>query len=147
MAEALTEEQIVEFRNAFCLIDKNSDGVIDIEELAIAIQSLNEHSKREEIEEMLNEFDGEMDFEEFISIMVRKIKENMVDELREAFKVFDRDEDGFISAIELKIVMMNLGKRLTDEEATQMIIAADVDGDGLVSCHEFLKIMIASSNS
>ncbi|XP_073049058.1 calmodulin-like [Primulina eburnea] len=145
MAEALGEEQIAEFRDAFCLIDKNSDGVIDIEELAIAIQSLDENTKREELEEMMNEVDGEMDFEEFINIMARKIKENMVDELREAFQVFDRDQDGFVSAIELKMVMINLGKRLTNEEATQMIIAADVDGDGLISCDEFVKIMIASS--
>ncbi|XP_073304288.1 calmodulin-like [Primulina huaijiensis] len=145
MAEALGEERIAEFRDAFCLIDKNSDGVIDIEELAIAIQSLDENTKREELEEMMNEVDGEMDFEEFINIMARKIKENMVEELREAFQVFDRDQDGFVSAIELKIVMINLGKRLTNEEATQMIIAADVDGDGLISCDEFVKIMLASS--
>lgn len=48
--------------------------------------------------------------------------------------------------MQLKIVMMNLGTTLTNEEATQMIIAADVDGDGLVSSDEFVKIMIASSS-
>lgn len=48
--------------------------------------------------------------------------------------------------MQLKIVMMNLGATLTNEEATQMIIAADADGDGLVSSDEFVKIMIASSS-
>jgi Ca2+-binding EF-hand superfamily protein len=37
-------------------------------------------------------------------------------ELREAFTVFDRDNDGFISAFELKFVMQNLGETLTDDE-------------------------------
>lgn len=37
---------------------------------------------------------------------------------------------------------MNLGERLTEEEAQQMIREADLDGDGLVSYEEFVKIMI-----
>ncbi|KAH6796852.1 Sec23/Sec24 protein transport family protein [Perilla frutescens var. hirtella] len=141
MADALTEEQIAEFREAFCLIDRDSDGVITVEELATVIQSLNEHPTKEEIQEMMNEVDadgdGTVDFEEFLSIMARKMKENVAEELKEAFKVFDRDQDGFISAIELRNVMLNLGERLSDEEAEQMIREADLDGDGLVSYEEF----------
>ena len=38
------------------------------------------------------------------------------EELIEAFKVFDRDGNGFISAAELRHVMTNLGEKLTDEE-------------------------------
>ncbi|CAA3031999.1 calmodulin 11, partial [Olea europaea subsp. europaea] len=55
MADALTEEQIAEFREAFCLIDKDSDGVITMAELAAVIHSLNEHPTKEEIQEMINE--------------------------------------------------------------------------------------------
>lgn len=44
--------------------------------------------------------------------------------------------------MQLRNVMMNLGERLTDEEAQQMIREADLDGDGLVSYEEFVKIMI-----
>merc|ERR1711865_641239 len=49
-------------------------------------------------------------------------------ELIEAFKVFDRDGNGFISAAELRHVMTNLGEKLTDEEVDEMIREADVDG-------------------
>jgi len=38
--------------------------------------------------------------------------------------------------------MMNLGERLTDEEAEQMIREADLDGDGQVSFEEFSRIMM-----
>ncbi|GFP97987.1 calmodulin [Phtheirospermum japonicum] len=152
MADSLTEEQIAEFHDAFCLIDKDSDGVITVEELASVIQSLNEHPTNEEIQLMLNEADtdgdGTVDFEEFLSVMASKTKENVItDELREAFKVFDRDQDGFISAFELRNVMMNLGEKLSDEEAEQMIREVDLDGDGLVSYEEFARIMLASSES
>ena len=54
------------------------------------------------------------------------------EELREAFKVFDKDGNGFISADELRHVMTNLGEKLTDEEINEMIKEADIDGDGHV---------------
>ena len=43
------------------------------------------------------------------------------EELKEAFKVFDKDGNGFISASELRHVMTNLGEKLTDEEVDEMI--------------------------
>jgi len=38
------------------------------------------------------------------------------EEILEAFKVFDKDGNGFISAAELRHIMTNLGEKLTDEE-------------------------------
>lgn len=38
--------------------------------------------------------------------------------------------------------MMNLGEKLTDEEAEQMIREADLDGDGKVSYEEFATVMM-----
>lgn len=54
-------------------------------------------------------------------------------ELREAFRVFDKNGDGFISPDELRRVMTNLGEKLTDEDVEDMIKEADLDGDGLVN--------------
>ncbi|XP_051120628.1 calmodulin-like [Andrographis paniculata] len=157
MGDGLTEEQVAEFREAFTLIDRDSDGVISVEELAAVIQSLNEHPTMEEIQEMMDEVllldhphphqnhihGATLDFHQFLTIMARKHREeNVGEELKEAFKVFDRDQDGFISAVELRNVMMNMGERLSHEEAEQMIREADVDGDGLVSFDEFVRIMV-----
>ena len=55
------------------------------------------------------------------------------DELKDAFRVFDRDGNGFISAEELRNVMTNLGEKLTDEEVDEMIFEADMDGDGQIN--------------
>lgn len=52
---------------------------------------------------------------------------------REAFSVFDRDGDGYISGPELRFVMTKLGENLTDEELEDMIREADLDGDGVIS--------------
>ena len=65
---------------------------------------------------------GTIDFPEFLNLMARKMKDvDSEEELREAFKVFDRDGNGFISAAELRHVMTNLGEKLTDEEVLSFV--------------------------
>ena len=77
---------------------------------------------------------GTIDFPEFLTMMARKMKESdSEEEIREAFRVFDKDGNGFISAAELRHVMTNLGEKLTDEEVDEMIREADIDGDGQVN--------------
>ena len=66
--------------------------------------------------------------------MFKRMKDvNLEEELREAFKVFDKDGNGFISTEELKQTMTTLGESLTEDEAEKMILIADKDGDGQVN--------------
>lgn len=72
---------------------------------------------------------------EFLTMMARKIKDtDSEEEIREAFRVFDRDDNGYISAAELRHVMTSIGEKLTDEEVDEMIREADQDGDGRIDC-------------
>ena len=52
------------------------------------------------------------------------------EEIKEAFLIFDKDQDGYLTARELRQVMLNLGEKMTDEEIIEMIKEADLDGDG-----------------
>jgi len=74
-------------------------------------------------------------------MMARKMKDtDSEEEIREAFRVFDKDGNGFISAAELRHVMTNLGEKLTDEEVDEMIREADIDGDGQVNYEGILYV-------
>jgi calmodulin len=95
-------------------------------------------------------------------MMARKMKDtDSEEEIREAFKVrrydrddtvvkadmgqvFDRDNNGFISAAELRHVMTSIGEKLTDDEVDEMIREADQDGDGRIDCTEPLKPKLSS---
>ncbi|XWS13737.1 hypothetical protein CRYUN_Cryun36dG0063700 [Craigia yunnanensis] len=146
MGDTLSEEQVVDFKEAFCLFDKDGDGCITVEELATVIRSLDQNPTEEELRDMISEVDadgnGAIEFAEFLNLMANKMKEtDAEDELKEAFKVFDKDQNGYISANELRHVMINLGEKLSDEEVEQMIKEADLDGDGQVNYEEFVKMM------
>ena len=61
--------------------------------------------------------------------MARKLKDTeSKEEIREAFRVFDKEGNGFITVAELRHVMINPGEKLTDEEVDEMIREADIEG-------------------
>jgi len=68
-------------------------------------------------------------------MMVSKSKDiDPEEEMRAAFKVFDRDNNGVISATELRQVMVSLGENLTEAEVDEIIREVDQDGDGTIDC-------------
>ncbi|KHN04934.1 calmodulin-like protein 8 [Glycine soja] len=147
MKEVLSEDLIVEFLEAFCLFDRDGDGCITMEELASALRTLNQNNPRkEELQIMMNEVDmngsGTIEFGQFLNLMARKMKQSEAEEeLKEAFELFDKDQDGYISPTELLSAMRNIGVKITEEELEHMIRLADLDGDGRVNYEEFMRMM------
>ena len=74
--------------------------ILTIQELSTVMRSLGLQASQEELQEMMTEADedgsGSIEFEEFLSMMKRKMKENesSMDDVKAAFKVFDQDGDG-----------------------------------------------------
>ena len=132
---------------AFSLFDKDGDGTITTKELGTVMRSMGQMPSEKELRDMINEVDsdgnGFIDFQEFLTLVARKMmtEKETDEEMMQAFKVFNRDGDGFISAPELRLVMVNLGEKLTDEEIQEMIREVDVDGDGQINFEEFKRLM------
>nr|DAD31286.1 TPA_asm: hypothetical protein HUJ06_010137 [Nelumbo nucifera] len=70
-------------------------------------------------------------------------KDPSLDEVKDAFDVFDDDKDGFIDARELQRVLCRLGFREGSEveQCQRMIEPFDVNGDGRIDFSEFFKFM------
>ncbi|OEL34083.1 putative calcium-binding protein CML19 [Dichanthelium oligosanthes] len=66
----------------------------------------------------------------------------LTSEFSRVFSAFDRDDDGKISAAELRLCMKAaLGEEVSDEDAADLVASVDTDGDGLLSKEEFLKLV------
>ena len=101
------------------------------------MRSLGQNPTDAEVQDMINEVDvdgsGAMEFPEFCVMMVKKMAESDTEnEIREAYRVFDKDRDGFISRAELRMIFSALPERLTHGEIEEMLDAADEDGNLLV---------------
>lgn len=144
--QGVSEEKMAEYKEAFSLFDKSGTGVISSRELGNLMKSLGQTPTEAELRDLVNEIDingdGEIDFGEFVGLMARQVVDHDTEEeLREAFKIFDKNEDGFISPSELRLVMTNLGEKLTDEEIDDMIREADFDNDGVINYEEFVYMI------
>jgi calcium-binding protein CML len=157
-----------ELHRVFNRFDQNEDGLISGEELGRYMKCCygNEMSDAE-VTSMVSSVDrnndGAVDFEEFLSLYQKSARcsaddaveevadqdEEDKDDLLKTFSVFDRNHDGYISAQELQIVLLNLGmpqgKSLIN--CVQMIRHVDRDGDGQCDLVEFQEMMSAQSSS
>ena len=143
----LSEEQISSIKESFSLFDKDGDGIIDINLLGVLVRSLNQYPTEAEIDDMKREVDPEstskIDFPEFLSLMARKIKDiDPEEELLEAFKILDKNNNGYINAQELAYNLTNSGERFTQEEANEMIKeGVDLSGSDKIDYEEFIKVI------
>ena len=100
----LTAEQIEHFKEAFTLVDRDGDGIIQSAEIGTVFRMLGQNPTQAELADMVSEVDNEtIEFPEICTLLARKIKDtDAEEEFKEAFRVFDKDGNGFTSASELR---------------------------------------------
>jgi calcium-binding protein CML len=148
-----------ELARVFELFDRNGDGRITREELSDSLGKLGMAVPGDELAAMIARIDADgdgcVDSEEFVELY-RAITsttgaeedpaaagEEDEEDMREAFRVFDANGDGYITVEELGAVLSSLGLKQgrTAEECRRMIGQVDRDGDGRVDFHEFRQMM------
>jgi len=145
--DLLSELQHAEFKEAFDEFDKDGSGTISTKELLQVMRSIGQNPTEDEILELVMESDlngdGTIDFQEFLEMMKRKSSEtDQTEALKEAFKIFDKNRNGYIEAKELKAVTTTLGQALSDEEFCEFWNEADANSDGKLDYEEFIKMML-----
>jgi Ca2+-binding EF-hand superfamily protein len=84
-------------------------------------------------------------FDEFLVVMAQRLRDAQQEsKLIAAFKFFDKDNSGYITAEELKTVLDGMGEKLTKSEIEEVIRLADVDGDHTINYQEFVKFIMQS---
>merc|ERR1711935_764480 len=75
------------------------------------------------------------------------LSEEQIEEIREAFNLFDTDHSGSIDYRELKAAMRALGFEVKKEELRKMITDIDADGSGQIEFPEFLEMMTGKKDT
>merc|ERR1711973_792027 len=109
MVTDMTLLQNAEFKEAFDEFDKDGSGAISSKELLGVMRAMGQNPTEDELLNLVMEVDldgnGTIEFPEFLEMMKSKAAEvDQESDLREAFKIFDRDRDGYIDMKELKKV-------------------------------------------
>ncbi|KAH8371893.1 hypothetical protein KR093_009267 [Drosophila rubida] len=142
----LSPRELQEFQHAFDMLDSEHDGSITFKDLATFIRNLGKEATENELLAMINEVDadgnGSVEFAEFVTAMtMRMCRMPDDDELREAFRVFDRDNSGYITVEKIRNVMVDLSTKVTEEEIEEMLRDANVEFETALSFEDFSRIM------
>eukprot|EP01054_Gregarina_sp_Poly1_P006692 Gregarina_sp_Poly_1__6691@NODE_35_length_18769_cov_73_980644_g30_i0_p17_GENE_NODE_35_length_18769_cov_73_980644_g30_i0NODE_35_length_18769_cov_73_980644_g30_i0_p17_ORF_typecomplete_len143_score20_43EFhand_7/PF13499_6/7_3e09EFhand_7/PF13499_6/3_1e19EFhand_8/PF13833_6/0_0021EFhand_8/PF13833_6/15EFhand_8/PF13833_6/0_55EFhand_8/PF13833_6/3e17EFhand_11/PF08976_11/0_007EFhand_11/PF08976_11/8_6e17EFhand_6/PF13405_6/1_3e06EFhand_6/PF13405_6/83EFhand_6/PF13405_6/2_4e05EFhand_6/PF13405_6/0_0056EFhand_1/PF len=138
-----SHSQIATVKEVFALFDRDGDGYIPSKDIANVIRATGTNPTEKELEQMLAGKEGAnfsyKDFE--VLVLPRLAGKDVVSELTQAFKPFDRQNTGHISSAELRSVMTSLGERLTKEEIDKMISEVDPNNSGKISYDEFIRVL------
>ncbi|XP_043284883.1 calcineurin subunit B type 2 isoform X1 [Venturia canescens] len=144
-------DEIRRLGKRFRKLDLDNSGALSIDEF----MSLPELQQNPLVQRVIDIFDadgnGEVDFKEFIQgVSQFSVKSSAQGDkeskLRFAFRIYDMDNDGFISNGELfQVLKMMVGNNLKDTQLQQIvdktILFADKDEDGQISFEEFCSVV------
>jgi len=144
MVDKLSKEELEEYREAFSYFDKDRDGRITAQELPLVIRACGQAPSEKQVAALVAEIgaNAKLDINEFLVVATKNlVKAPSTDAVLEAFKVFDKEGQGFIPVQEFKHSFTNLGEKLSELEAEYMIQEAGFDAENKVHFEQFVKDM------
>jgi len=78
---------------------------------------------------------GDVDFDTLIQLIHEKVTNPPVerpDDLREVFRLYDKEGRGYVSIAEMRHLLTSVGEKLTDDEADQLLRMSGCVQNGMV---------------
>lgn len=134
-------------KQVFNQFDNDRDGKLSPSELRRCVGLIGGELPLKEAEAVVlmldSDGDGLLNLEDFIKLMEGEgEEEEKTKELREAFRMYDMDDCGYITPKSLKRMLSRLGQKKSVDECKVMINQFDLNGDGVLSFDEFKVMML-----
>lgn len=144
----MSENAVKDLKAAFTLLDTNQDGMVNAAELKSMMEMLGISVTDAHVQELIQQAsrsgDGLISEDEFLHFMNRQSpdSDDIMEDLLAAFRVFDKDNNGYITRDELKRAMEMIGESVTEACLDEMLRIADVDKDGRINYEEFARMLL-----
>ena len=143
----ISEDQMSEFRDAYCLFDRIGDGKIDGEQIEDLLRSMGLNPQGSDLKQVREDFkDQRVEFEEWLGIYTqfRSKPEPVREDFIEAFKCYDRDGSGTIDGASIRGLLCLRGdSKLTEEEANQLLAPLEDTQKGVINYEEIIKLVMS----
>ena len=143
------EDKLAEYKESFDLFDTNHDGLISANEIYRIMKKFGNPISKKELGEIIADLDssgdGQIDFEEFVSLMEKQVTINEISEedaVIKAFKELDHNHDGKIYNYEFKYFLTQVGDlsdAFSKEELDELFRTCDLDPQGELNYVEFVN--------
>ncbi|GAB6018461.1 Myosin type II regulatory light chain [Chamberlinius hualienensis] len=136
-----SQRQVQEFKEAFQLMDANKDGIIDKRDLRATFDVLGRLANDNDLDEMLSEAPGPLNFTMFLSIFGDRITgTDDEDVIMNAFAQYD-DGGGLCSSDKLKHDLMTWGEKFKAGEVADAFEQAPIDDKGFINLKGFANVL------
>ncbi|GLV35099.1 Troponin C at 25D [Carabus blaptoides fortunei] len=143
------DQKVAIMRKAFQMFDTQKAGFIETLKIATILNTMGQMFDDAELNNLIEENDpegaGRVNFDGFCNIAGHFLEEEddeaMQQELKEAFRLYDREGNGYITTGTLKEILKALDDKLSNTELDGIIAEIDTDGSGTVDFDEFMEMM------
>ncbi|XP_072387176.1 troponin C, isoallergen Bla g 6.0101-like [Diabrotica undecimpunctata] len=148
----ISKEQLKMLKSIFDSFDLEKKKEISVDMIGQILDMLGHRLTPDELQAIVKEIDedgnGVMNFDEFAHLSARFLVEEEEDteailrELKDAFRLYDKEGLGYISVDLLKDILKELEPNLSPADLNEMIKEIDTDNSGTVDWEEFKAMMI-----
>ncbi|KAF9273896.1 hypothetical protein BGZ68_001105 [Mortierella alpina] len=134
----------IELKEAFNLYDRKGTGSISSSELGSLLRAIGQNPSEAEIKDLISQAEPTLSFDAFSKIALRADgfkPAATVDQLVEGFKVFDPQDNGTISAEDLRRVLTTMGEALSEKEIDELMAEAKIE-NGMINYEEFVRNLL-----
>mmetsp|Transcript_6001 Transcript_6001/g.10293 ORF Transcript_6001/g.10293 Transcript_6001/m.10293 type:complete len:160 (-) Transcript_6001:317-796(-) len=148
--QSFSDNQTQDFREVFDVIDQDKDGRIGLKDAGMFLRACSFNPTEAEVAELVKDLTEKghaetVEFGDLVAAMQRRptFTSYTVEDIQDAFRLFDRYGVGWLNVVEVKHIMTNLGEKLSDEELVDMLKDADPTNEGRVHYMDYITNMIS----
>ena len=144
-----SQTQVAEFKEAFALMDHDKDGIISKSDLRATFDDVGKLSNEKELEEMINEAPGPINFTQLLSLFALRMQDSGGSDDDEvviaAFKSFD--ENGTIDGESFRHALTTWGEKFSEKDANEAFDAMEIDDDGRIDTAALIELLTGKEDT